>query len=246
MEIYTIGFTQKSAAEFFGALKANGIQRLVDVRLNNVSQLSGYSKRDDLQFFLRSILDAGYVHEPSLAPEAETLKAYRDHQIDSPEYERRYLALLESRHVETTLRARPLRIPHRSSLQRAHPGPVSSPAGSRISGPQMGGRPRHPTVIHLYGDAQAGGLRRTTKCEARPVDKKIPDEAQDNPPARSVCPTPESPLESNSCDTAPWCSGLTCHPVTVEIVGSNPIGVAINTNKPPIIEAASSYLSRLA
>ena len=103
MEIYTIGFTQKSAAEFFGALKANGIQRLVDVRLNNVSQLAGYSKRDDLQFFLRSILDAGYVHEPSLAPEAETLKAYRDRQIDWPEYERRYLALLESRHVETML-----------------------------------------------------------------------------------------------------------------------------------------------
>jgi uncharacterized protein (DUF488 family) len=103
LEIYTIGFTQKTAAEFFGALKANGIRRLIDVRLNNVSQLAGYSKRDDLLYFLRELLDADYIHEVALAPEPDTLKDYRDRQIDWPEYARRYLAVLESRRVEATL-----------------------------------------------------------------------------------------------------------------------------------------------
>lgn len=48
MEIYSIGFTQKSAAQFFGTLKTAGIRRLMDVRLNNSSQLSGFAKNTDL------------------------------------------------------------------------------------------------------------------------------------------------------------------------------------------------------
>ena len=68
MEVYTIGFTQTTAAEFFGRLKQAGIRRLVDVRLNNVSQLAGFAKRDDLQYFLAEICGAEYIHEPRLAP----------------------------------------------------------------------------------------------------------------------------------------------------------------------------------
>ena len=64
MEIYTIGFTRKSAAEFFGTLKDADVKQLVDVRLNNVSQLAGFTKRDDLEFFLRELCDAAYHHEP--------------------------------------------------------------------------------------------------------------------------------------------------------------------------------------
>jgi uncharacterized protein (DUF488 family) len=70
VEIHTIGFTQKSASRFFGLLREAGVRRLVDVRLNNVSQLAGFAKRDDLAFFLAEICDAEYVHEPLLAPTA--------------------------------------------------------------------------------------------------------------------------------------------------------------------------------
>ncbi len=68
MEIFTIGFTQSSAEHFFGRIVRAGIRRLVDVRLNNVSQLAAFAKRDDLAYFLRELCGAGYVHEPLLAP----------------------------------------------------------------------------------------------------------------------------------------------------------------------------------
>ena len=68
MEIYTVGFTQKSARQFFELLKANGIRRLIDIRLSNTGQLAGFTKSADLAFFLESICDAEYVHEPLLSP----------------------------------------------------------------------------------------------------------------------------------------------------------------------------------
>jgi uncharacterized protein (DUF488 family) len=77
MEIYSIGFTQKTAKQFFGLLKDHRISRLLDVRLNNVSQLSGFAKREDLKYFLREICDADYVHEPLLAPTQEMLDQYK-------------------------------------------------------------------------------------------------------------------------------------------------------------------------
>ncbi len=77
MEIYTIGFTQKSAEDFFERLKRAGVRRLVDIRLNNSSQLAGFTKGRDLPYFLRQICDAAYVHIPDLAPEESTLKAYK-------------------------------------------------------------------------------------------------------------------------------------------------------------------------
>lgn len=68
MEIYTIGFTKKSAKEFFHALKKAGIKRLIDIRLNNSSQLAGFTKQDDLAFFLKELCDAEYEYKPTLAP----------------------------------------------------------------------------------------------------------------------------------------------------------------------------------
>ena len=68
MDIFSIGFTQKTAATFFGILRRAGIKRLIDVRLNNVSQLAGFSKRDDLAYFLKEICQAEFIHEPLLAP----------------------------------------------------------------------------------------------------------------------------------------------------------------------------------
>lgn len=100
MEIRTIGFTQKSAARFFGLLKEAGIRRLLDVRLNNVSQLAGFTRRDDLQYFLREICGAEYLHEPLLAPAKEILDAYRETK-DWETYEREFAALIIERKIET-------------------------------------------------------------------------------------------------------------------------------------------------
>lgn len=97
MEVFTIGFTRKSAAEFFGALRETGIRRLVDIRLNNTSQLAAFTKKDDLSFFLRELCDADYVHEPLLAPSEEILSDYRKKKIGWPEYERRFMDLMAER-----------------------------------------------------------------------------------------------------------------------------------------------------
>ena len=98
-KIYTIGFTKKSASEFFGMLKESGAKRLVDVRLNNVSQLAGFAKRDDLEYFLRQICRMDYVHMPNLAPTKEMLDAYRKEHRDWQTYEREFLALMDARRV---------------------------------------------------------------------------------------------------------------------------------------------------
>lgn len=103
MEIYTIGFTKKPAAEFFRLLKEAGVRRLIDVRLNNVSQLAGFAKRDDLTYFLRELCDADYVHEPLLAPEAEMLKSYRSGELPWETYEELFLNLMKVRRVESAV-----------------------------------------------------------------------------------------------------------------------------------------------
>jgi uncharacterized protein (DUF488 family) len=103
VEIYTIGFTQTTAAEFFGKLKQAGIRRLVDVRLNNVSQLAGFAKRDDLKYFLGEICGVEYVHEPRLAPTQEILDAYKKEKGAWEEYERQFRQLLADRQIETAI-----------------------------------------------------------------------------------------------------------------------------------------------
>ncbi len=103
MEVYTIGFTQTRAAEFFGKLKQAGIRRLVDVRLNNVSQLAGFAKRDDLRYFLSEICGAEYVHEPRLAPSQEILDAYKKQKGSWEDFERRFLELMADRQIETLI-----------------------------------------------------------------------------------------------------------------------------------------------
>jgi uncharacterized protein (DUF488 family) len=101
LKIFTIGFTRKSAREFFGKLRRPGLVRLIDVRLNNVSQLSGFSKRDDLEFFCEAMLGLKYIHLPELAPTQEMLSAYRRHHGEWSDYEAKFLALLAERKVET-------------------------------------------------------------------------------------------------------------------------------------------------
>jgi len=100
MKIYTIGFTKKSAETFFTRLKNVGVRRLIDVRLNNVSQLAGFTKRDDLRYFTKSICNIDYLHVPDLAPSADILDAYKKHKGDWGVYERQFLDLMKARHIE--------------------------------------------------------------------------------------------------------------------------------------------------
>ena len=103
MEVFTIGFTQSNAADFFGRLKKYGIQRLIDVRLNNVSQLAGFAKRDDLSFFLREICGAEYLHETLLAPTQDMLDAYKKLKGSWQNYEQLFLELMAERRIEERL-----------------------------------------------------------------------------------------------------------------------------------------------
>ena len=100
MRVYTIGFTKKSAESFFDLLQESGAKRLIDIRLNNVSQLAGFAKRDDLAYFLRHICRMDYEHMPELAPTQEMLKAYRDGQVNWDDYEEQFLSLMSDRDVE--------------------------------------------------------------------------------------------------------------------------------------------------
>jgi uncharacterized protein (DUF488 family) len=103
MKIYTIGFTKKSAEEFFSRLKKRPITRLVDVRLNNMSQLAGFAKREDLQYFLREICGIEYVHLPILAPTQEMLARYRKVEKSWEAYEAAFLGLMKQREIETAV-----------------------------------------------------------------------------------------------------------------------------------------------
>jgi len=104
MKIFTIGFTKKSAETFFTRLKNTGVKRLVDVRLNNVSQLAGFTKKDDLRYFTKEICHIDYVHVPALAPTAEILDAYRKQKnSDWKLYESRFLDLMSRRRIEETV-----------------------------------------------------------------------------------------------------------------------------------------------
>jgi uncharacterized protein (DUF488 family) len=104
MEIFTIGFTQTTAEHFFGRLKSHSIRRLLDVRLNNRSQLAGFAKRDDLAYFLRELVGAKYEHSPMLAPSAEILNAYKKAKsISWEDYEASFLRLMRERRIEVEL-----------------------------------------------------------------------------------------------------------------------------------------------
>ncbi|WP_458726777.1 DUF488 domain-containing protein [Alteromonas macleodii] len=100
MNLYTIGFTKKNAERFFTFLKESNVKTLIDVRLNNVSQLAGFAKRDDLKFFLKELCGADYVHSPELAPTKEILSAYKKGEMPWNVYEDKFLNLMGQRNIE--------------------------------------------------------------------------------------------------------------------------------------------------
>lgn len=97
--IYTIGFAEKNAREFFTKLKEAGVKTVIDIRLNNVSQLAGFTKEQDLPYFLQEIAGIKYAHKPELAPTKDILDAYRKKDIDWLEYEKRFRQLLIERRI---------------------------------------------------------------------------------------------------------------------------------------------------
>lgn len=103
MRLFTIGFTKKSAKHFFGTLCASGTKRIVDVRLNNISQLAGFTKKDDLAYFLIKICGIEYVHLPMLAPTQKMLDDYRKRRSDWKQYETQFLDLMRQRRIEQTV-----------------------------------------------------------------------------------------------------------------------------------------------
>ena len=103
IQLYTIGFTQKSAEAFFSLLQEAGVRRVVDVRLSNTSQLAAFAKRDDLVYFLREIVGIDYVHVPELAPTKEIFDAYKKHKGAWEVFEQEYLELLEKRRIDESV-----------------------------------------------------------------------------------------------------------------------------------------------
>jgi uncharacterized protein (DUF488 family) len=99
IKLYTIGFTGKPAEKFFSLLKNAGVRNLVDTRINNVTQLSGFAKGVDLKFFAKEIANISYEHNVDLAPTKELLEKYRKKKIDWRQYEIEYLNLLDMRKI---------------------------------------------------------------------------------------------------------------------------------------------------
>ena len=97
MNLFTIGFTQKSAQQFFNLIKSNNIDMLVDIRLNNKSQLAGFTKGDDLQYFLGEICNCKYQHCVEYAPTKELLDDYKKKKISWDDYVDTYIPLIIKR-----------------------------------------------------------------------------------------------------------------------------------------------------
>jgi len=104
MKTFTIGFTQKSAQKFFSLIHENQVKTLIDVRLNNISQLAGFAKRDDLKFFLKELCDTEYQHLPELAPTKQMLDDYKKKRIKWEVYAENFLDLMAQRHIERSIK----------------------------------------------------------------------------------------------------------------------------------------------
>ncbi|MBC8420502.1 MAG: DUF488 domain-containing protein [Pseudomonadota bacterium] len=103
IRLFTIGFTKKSAEQFFTKLSKAGVKRVIDIRLNNVSQLAGFAKQEDLRYFLKTICNIDYLHIPEFAPTKEIMDAYKKKKGDWAVYEKGFMALLAERKPEKSI-----------------------------------------------------------------------------------------------------------------------------------------------
>lgn len=100
LKLFTIGFTKKTAQEFFETLSKSGVKRVIDTRLNNVTQLSGFAKQKDLEYFLHQLCKIEYLHILDLAPTKEILNDYKKKRGSWETYEQKFLALIRKRKIE--------------------------------------------------------------------------------------------------------------------------------------------------
>lgn len=103
MNVFTIGFTKTSAESLFARLQKAGVKKVLDVRLNNMSQLAGFAKKNDLRYFLKSLCGIEYAHRPELAPTKEMLDAYKKHKGPWSDYEKCFVHLMITRRIEEAI-----------------------------------------------------------------------------------------------------------------------------------------------
>ncbi|MFO5494925.1 MAG: DUF488 family protein [Cuspidothrix sp.] len=104
VNLFTIGFTQKTAQKFFDTLVKSGVKRVIDTRLNNVSQLAGFAKKTDLEYFLKKLGNIEYVHILELAPTKDILDEYKKNKGEWSVYEQKFLDLMTEREIEKKVR----------------------------------------------------------------------------------------------------------------------------------------------
>ncbi|MEI6443956.1 MAG: DUF488 domain-containing protein [Nostocales cyanobacterium ELA583] len=100
VDLFTIGFTQKTAQKFFDTLVKSGVKRVIDTRLNNVSQLAGFAKKTDLEYFLKKLGNIEYVHILELAPTKDILDEFKKNKGEWSVYEQKFLHLMAEREIE--------------------------------------------------------------------------------------------------------------------------------------------------
>lgn len=103
VQLFTIGFTETTAEHFFTSLRSACVKRIIDIRLNNTSQLAGFTKKDDLRFFLNEVAGIEYIHIPEFAPTQDILDAFKKHKGSWTAYEKEFNALLAMRAIENTI-----------------------------------------------------------------------------------------------------------------------------------------------
>lgn len=101
MKVYTIGFTQKNARKFFNLLRENNVKTVVDIRLNNTSQLAAFAKGEDLKFFLTEFCDIDYIHDTNFAPTEQLLKDYKGKKVSWLDYEKEFYKIMENRNIRS-------------------------------------------------------------------------------------------------------------------------------------------------
>ena len=97
MNLFTIGFTGKSAEKFFALLESSKANKLIDIRINRTSQLAGFAKEQDLEFFLPKLVGMQYQVWDDLAPTKELLASYRDKEILWEDFAQKYQDLIKVR-----------------------------------------------------------------------------------------------------------------------------------------------------
>lgn len=104
MTVFTIGFTQKHAEDFYEKLISAKVDVLIDVRLNNTSQLASFSKYPDIQYFLKRICDIEYIHDKLFSPTESLLKSYKSGNTSWKEYEEIFFDTMNERDIDSYIK----------------------------------------------------------------------------------------------------------------------------------------------